>query len=250
MSLEASQLIKQERMPTLWCPGCGIGIIFHQMASVLAATGHNYKNTAVISGIGCTGRMAGYFNLDSAHTTHGRALPVAEGIARYRPDLKVIVASGDGDLTSIGGNHLLHTSRRDTNLTVVLVNNEIYGMTGGQTAPTTLPGRITQTAPTGSVVNPINIQGLITSNAKYFYARTTVFHVPHLKKCFAEALAWPGFSLVEIHSNCPERLGRMNKMKSPGDMILAYKKLFHINPRPTDLLAADELGIVTKNNDN
>lgn len=244
---ESKDLIKQERMPTLWCAGCGIGIIFHQLAGVMAAAGLNSKNATVVSGIGCTGRMAGYFKMDSLHTTHGRALPVAEAIAAYRPDLKVVVASGDGDLTSIGGNHLLHTSRRDANVTVVLVNNEIYGMTGGQSAPTTRPGSITLTTPVGSEANPINIQGIITSNRRHFYARSTVFHVPHLKKCLAEALAWPGFALVDIKSNCPERWGKMNKVKSPAEMILAYKKQFKINPKPAGLLADGEIGIVNKN---
>ncbi len=246
MSVEASQLIKQKRMPTLWCPGCGIGIIFHQLVDVMAGAGLNHENSTVISGIGCTGRMAGYFDLDSIHTTHGRAIPVAEGIVRHRPDLNVIVASGDGDLTSIGGNHLLHSSRRNTNITVILVNNEIYGMTGGQTAPTTQPGSITQTAPAGSEHEAINVQGVITSNPNYFYARSTVGHVPHLKKCIKEALAWEGFSLVDIKANCPERFGKMNKMKSPGDMILALKEGFKINAKPEGLLADDEIGIITK----
>ena len=244
----AKDLIKQERMPTLWCPGCGIGIIVNQLTEVMAAAKLKSHNATVVSGIGCTGRMAGYFNMDSLHTTHGRALPVAEAIATYRPDLKVVVASGDGDLTSIGGNHLLHTSRRDANVTVILVNNEIYGMTGGQGAPTTRPGSITLTTPSGSEASPINIQGIITSNKRHFYARTTVFHIPHLKKCLTEALAWPGFSLVDIKSNCPERWGKMNKVKSPGDMILALKKQFKINPQPAGQLGDNEIGIVKSNN--
>jgi len=231
-------------MPTLWCPGCGIGIVFHQLAEMMAAANLNENNSTVISGIGCTGRMAGYFNIDSVHTTHGRALPVAEGVARYRPDLNVIVASGDGDLTSIGGNHFLHSARRDTNITVILVNNEIYGMTGGQTAPTTKPGSITQTAPTGNTLQPINVQGVVASNSRFFYARSTVGHVPHMKKCIGEALAWKGFSLVDIKSNCPERFGKMNKMKSPGDMILALKDGYKINAKPEGLLAENEIGIV------
>jgi 2-oxoglutarate ferredoxin oxidoreductase subunit beta len=245
--MEGKDLIKQERMPTLWCAGCGIGIIFHQLAAAMAAAGLNHKNATVVSGIGCTGRMAGYFRVDSIHTTHGRALPVAEAISVVRPDLKVVVASGDGDLTSIGGNHLLHTSRRDANVTVVLVNNESYGMTGGQSAPTTRPGAITLTAPTGSDANPINIQGIVTANKRHCYARSTVFHIPHLKKCLSEALVWKGFSLVDIKSDCPERWGKMNKVKSPAEMILAFKKAFKIKPNPVERLAEDEIGIVKTN---
>ncbi|MFC1721973.1 thiamine pyrophosphate-dependent enzyme [Patescibacteria group bacterium] len=246
MSNDPSELIKKERLPTLWCPGCGIGIVFHQMTEAFAAAGMNHQNTSVVSGIGCTGRIAGYFDVDSVHTTHGRAIPVAEGIANYRPDLHVVVASGDGDLTSIGGNHFLHSSRRDTNLTVIMVNNEIYGMTGGQTAPTTQKGRITQTAPVGAETDPINVQGIITSNPRHFYARTSVYHIPHMKKCLQEALAWKGFSLVDIQSSCPERLGKMNKMRSPGDMILAFKDSFKIKAKPEGLLKDNQLGIIKK----
>ncbi|MFC1617823.1 thiamine pyrophosphate-dependent enzyme [Patescibacteria group bacterium] len=244
MPNQAKNLIKQERMPTLWCPGCGIGIVFLQMTDVMDKAGLTKDNSTVVSGIGCSGRLAGYFNLDSIHTTHGRALPAAEAISKYRPDLNVIVASGDGDLTSIGGNHFLHSSRRDANVTVILINNEIYGMTGGQTAPTTPKTKITQTSPLGADLNPINIQGIITSNPRYFYARSTVYHIPHMKKCISEALAWKGFSIVDIKADCPERFGKMNKMKSPGDMILLLKEMFKINAKPEGLLADNEIGII------
>ncbi len=241
---DKNNLIKEARMPTLWCPGCGIGIIYHQMVEVMNEKDMNKNNTTVVSGIGCSGRIAGYFNIDTLHTTHGRALPVAEGITNFRPDLNVIVASGDGDLTSIGGNHLLHSARRDSNITVVLVNNEIYGMTGGQTAPTTKPGSITQTSPKGADLNPINVRGIITSNKRHFYARTTSYHIPHLKKCFKEALEWKGFSIVDVKAGCPERFGKMNKMRSPGDMLLKMKEMYKINAKPEGLLADDEIGII------
>lgn len=244
--VDKKDLIKQERMSTLWCPGCGLGIVFMQVAQVMADLGMNHQNSTVVSGIGCSGRMAGYFNVDSVHTTHGRALPAAEGIKVHNPELNVIVSSGDGDLLSIGGNHFLHSSRRNTNITVFLINNEIYGMTGGQTAPTTTAGVITQTAPEGADQNVINVQQIVASNPKYFYGRSTVWHVPHMKKIIQEALEWEGFSVVDIKSTCPERLGRMNKKKSPGEMILELKEMFKINAKPEGLLADNEIGVIKK----
>ncbi len=144
--------IKWDRMPTTWCPGCAIGTIFKQTAFALAEIGLAAEEMTVVSGIGCSGRAAGYFNVDSVHVTHGRALPVAEGIKRANPKLKVIVFSGDGDLVGIGGNHLLHAARRDVDLAVICVNNAIYGMTGGQMAPTTPTGEKTLTSPHGSLL--------------------------------------------------------------------------------------------------
>ncbi|MFH1637832.1 MAG: thiamine pyrophosphate-dependent enzyme, partial [Candidatus Woesearchaeota archaeon] len=155
------ELIRQERMPTVWCPGCGLGILLTQVAKAFEELGLDYTNTAVVSGIGCTGRFAGYLNMDTVHSLHGRAIPLAEGIKRANENLNVFVISGDGDLTGIGGNHLLHASRRNVNITVICVDNGIYGMTGGQLAPTTEKGMATATSPYGSPYEPINLQGII-----------------------------------------------------------------------------------------
>ena len=149
MDRSYKNLLKMHRYPHTWCPGCGIGAVMKNVAAVLNELGWNYRNTAVVSGIGCSGRMASYMNFDAVHTPHGRALTSAEAIKTVRPDLHVVVLSGDGDLASIGGNHLLHTSRRNANITVFCNNNEIYGLTGGQAGPTTPRGTKTITSPRG-----------------------------------------------------------------------------------------------------
>src|SRR4030042_4714223 len=156
-------LLKLERFPTTWCPGCGIGQIMIQLAMVMDELGLNHTNSTIISGVGCTGRLASYFNIDSIYTLHGRTLPVAEAVKLVNPDLKVIVASGDGDLASIGGNHLLHAARRNPDLTVLCNSNEVYALTGGQAGPTTPQGTITASTPAGAIYDPVNLQHLLQS---------------------------------------------------------------------------------------
>jgi 2-oxoglutarate ferredoxin oxidoreductase subunit beta len=168
--------LKTGLFPTIWCPGCGIGLIMQQLASVMDDLGLTKDNTVLITGIGCTGRMGAYMNFESVYTLHGRTLPVAEAVKAVRPELNVIVVSGDGDTASIGGNHLLHSIRRNSNLTVLCNNNEIYGLTGGQTGPTTPQGTTTLSSPAGAAYSPINLQGLVNTNPNAFYARTTVYH--------------------------------------------------------------------------
>src|SRR5512142_1728385 len=148
--VEVDQYLRTERLPHIWCPGCGIGIAMRAMIQALSQSGLSMRDVAVVSGIGCTGRVAGYVKLDSFHTTHGRAIPFATGLKLANPKLKVIVYSGDGDLSAIGGNHLIHAARRNIDLKVICVNNMIYAMTGGQTAPTTPDHAITSTNPYGS----------------------------------------------------------------------------------------------------
>jgi len=234
-----------EGFPTVWCPGCGIGLIFRETAKVFDELKFNKENATVVSGIGCSGRSAGYFNLDSAHTLHGRALPVAEGIKRANDKLNVVVFSGDGDLSGIGGNHLLHASRRDIDITVICVNNEIYGMTGGQMSPTTKKGVKTMTSPYGDPYEPVNIQGIITSNKRHFYARSSVFHLEHLNKCIKQAIEWKGFSFVEVISDCIENNGRRLGFKNAYEMLISYRNNFKINPE-AKVLDEFELGIIKK----
>ena len=156
--------LKTDLFPTIWCPGCGIGLIMQQLASVMDDLGLDKNNPVLVTGIGCTGRMGAYMNFESVYTLHGRTLPVAEAIKLVRPELNVIVVSGDGDTASIGGNHLLHSIRRNANVTVVCNNNEIYGLTGGQTGPTTPQGTNTISSPAGATYSPINLQGLVNTN--------------------------------------------------------------------------------------
>ncbi len=237
--------VKWARMPSTWCGGCAIGIVFKQLTYTLAKMGVPRKNLVVVSGIGCSGRAAGYFNVDSVHATHGRAIPVAEGIKRGNPDLRVIVFSGDGDLAGIGGNHLIHASRRDIDLTVICIDNEIYGMTGGQMAPTSKRGAKTLTSLKGSDYYAINLQGLIPSTPRHFYARGSAFRINHLQKCMQQALEWQGFAFVDAISYCIENHGRRLGFKSSFEMLDKIRADYRINSKPEGILQPNELGVLT-----
>ena len=240
------ELLKLSRFPHTWCPGCGIGAVLKNVAMVMKELGWNAQNTTVVSGIGCSGRMAGYMNLDAVHTPHGRAITAAEAIKTVRPDLNVIVLYGDGDLGSIGGNHLIHTSRRNTNITVFCNDNEIYGLTGGQAGPTTPKGTKTITSPWGEHYQPLRFNRLLTIQAPYFYAMTTVYHLNHFKTCIREALLWKGFSFVDIISDCIELNGRRLGFKTAHQMFKWFDERFHIVEGVRDHLGDDELGIARR----
>ena len=239
-------LLRLDRFPTMWCPGCGLGIVMIQLAKVMDELELNHTNTTIICGIGCSGRMAGYFQLDGVHTLHGRTLPVAEAIKIVQPDLNVIVVSGDGDLVSIGGNHLIHSARRNANITVICNDNQVYGLTGGQAGPTTPRGAKTVTSPEGEDYDPANIQSLIKSAAKYFYAKTTVYHQAHLRKCVREAIVWPGFAFVDITSQCIENNGRRLGFKSAYEMLQHYHATYVRAPEGAKTLGRNKIGIVRK----
>ncbi len=218
--------IKWDRYPSLWCGGCGIGIMAKYIAKAFEELGYSKDEVIVVSGIGCTGRVAGYLNVDSVHGLHGRAVPLAEGIKEGNKKLKVVVISGDGDLLGIGGNHLLHTARRNVDITVICYNNEIYGMTGGQMAPTTKLESFTVTSPFGCEYNPVNAHKLISSNRNYFYARSSVWHVDHMKNVVKEALSHEGFSFVEVIAYCITNNGLRTGFKDAHDMITTIKKMY------------------------
>jgi 2-oxoglutarate ferredoxin oxidoreductase subunit beta len=243
MDRSYKDLLKMRRFPHTWCPGCGIGAVMKNVTMGLAELGWSAGNTAVISGIGCSGRMASYMNFDAVHTPHGRPLTAAEAIKTVRPDLNVIVLSGDGDLASIGGNHLLHTSRRNPDITVFCNDNEIYGLTGGQAGPTTPKGTKTLTSPRGEAYRPLRLSRILTQQAPYFYARTTVYHLNHFKACIREALQWKGFSFVDIISDCIELNGRRLGFKTAHQMFKWFDQRFHIVEGLRDHLKEDELGI-------
>lgn len=240
--MDYQEYIKLSRFPTSWCAGCGAGIVLKAVAQSFEQLGFTKQDTAVVSGIGCTGRGAGYFAVDSAHGLHGRAIPLAEGMKMARPDLNILVFSGDGDLLSIGGNHLIHACRRNTDLTVVCVNNNIYGMTGGQKGPTTPKGTKTLTSPEGVNETPINTQALVRAHGN-LYARTTVTHIEHMKRCILEAIQHKGFSFVEIVSPCTSNYGRRLGFKTSYDMMMSYKENYKITS-DKDTLAENELGIL------
>ena len=215
-----SKYLREDRMPHMWCPGCGIGTAMNAFMHALDKSGMEKNNVAVVSGIGCTGRVAGYLNVDSFHTTHGRAIPFSEGLKAASPDTKVIVFSGDGDLISIGGNHFIHAGRKNMDLTVICVNNLNYAMTGGQVSATTPVRSITATAPHGSFTTPFNLPFLAEASGAVYVARWTVYHVRDLQKAMLEALNKKGFSFVEVISPCPTLYERRNKM---GDGLTRMK---------------------------
>jgi 2-oxoglutarate ferredoxin oxidoreductase subunit beta len=236
--------LKSELFPTIWCPGCGIGLIMTQLAMVMEDLGLDRHNTVIVTGIGCTGRMGAYMQFDSVYTLHGRTLPVAEAIKTVRPELNVIVMSGDGDQASIGGNHLLHSIRRNPNITVLCNNNEIYGLTGGQAGPTTPQGTKTVSSPAGATAASVNLQGLVNTNPHAYYAKTTVYHQGQMRKAIREAVEWPGFSFVDITSQCIENNGRRIGFPSANDMLMFYKKEYRQAPQGSTQLALRQLGIV------
>lgn len=239
--MDYSEYLRLDRLPTSWCPGCGNGTVMRGLMEAFEELGFTSRDTVVVSGIGCSGRTAGYLTFDSVHGAHGRAVPIAEGIRMHRPDLNLVVVSGDGDICGIGGNHLVHASRRDTNMTVVLVDNEIYGMTGGQTAPTTPAGVKTITAPDGVWEKPYNVQGIVKAHGS-FYARSTTWHVSHLRKALVAALKHEGFAFVDVKSQCTANYGRRLGYRNGYEMLMAFKNRYKTRDG-AELLGEDEIGI-------
>lgn len=206
-------ILRTERIPHIWCPGCGIGTAFSSCLIAMQSSGVDLDKTAVVSGIGCSGRGAGYVKLDSYHTTHGRAIPFATGMKLANPELTVVVFSGDGDLFAIGGNHFLHAARRNMDLTVVCVNNFNYGMTGGQAAATTPNMAKTTTTPLGNPEPPFNLPLLAYASGATYVARWTMLHTRDLTQSIAEAIQRRGFSFIEVLAPCPTGYGRRNRQK-------------------------------------
>ncbi len=215
--------LRTERMPHIWCSGCGLGLVVNCFLRGLIQSRLALDKVVVVSGIGCAGRAAGYINLDSFHTTHGRAIPFATGLKLANPELKVVVISGDGDLTAIGGNHFIHAARRNVDITVLCINNFIYGMTGGQVGPTTPLTARTTTSVGGNIDQPFNIPYLAAASGAAYVARWTTAQVIRLQKSITEALLKNGFSLIEIITPCPTYYGRMNKQRTGLEQMKYYR---------------------------
>jgi 2-oxoglutarate ferredoxin oxidoreductase subunit beta len=207
-------LLRGERLPHIWCQGCGLGTALTTFIGALQWLEKNENwdldKVSVVSGIGCTGRIAGYLRLDSFHTTHGRAIPFATGLKIANGDLKVVVISGDGDIAGIGGNHFIHAARRNLDITVICVNNFNYGMTGGQAGPTTPHGARAVTTQYGNFEHPFNLPYLAAAGGASFVARWTVLHARRLEWTLREAMMHPGFSFVEIIAPCSTSYARWN----------------------------------------
>ncbi len=219
-----NKYLRMDRMPSIWCPGCGIGTTVNCFTRALTECGKDLDKVAIVSGIGCTGRVAGYLKLDSFHTTHGRAIPFATGLKIANPELDVIVYSGDGDLTAIGGNHLIHAARRNTDILCICVNNFTYGMTGGQVTPTTPEPAVASTTPYGAFEPTFNLPHLAASSGATYVARWTAFHVRQLAKTMREALSRKGFRFIEIIAPCPTLYLRRNRLGEALDEMRSYRE--------------------------
>ena len=222
-----AKYIREDRQPWIYCSGCSVGIVSGMLARAIDNLGIDFHKVVVVSGIGCTGRVSGYFQTGTYHTTHGRAIAFAEGVKIANPELEVIVVSGDGDLAAIGGNHLIHACRRNIDMTVICVNNFNYGMTGGQFGPTTEHERFSQTspAPVGNIEHPFNLVKLAASSGATYVARWTAIHARRATKSIETGIKKNGFSFVEIIGACPTAYGRMNRL---GDGVAMHKHLLEV----------------------
>jgi 2-oxoglutarate ferredoxin oxidoreductase subunit beta len=244
-SATLQNLRKNKRFPTIWCSGCGIGIVMGSLIRAVESLGLENDQVALVAGIGCTARMPVYMDYNTLHTTHGRALAFATGLKIARPDMKVIAIMGDGDALAIGGNHFIHAARRNIGITALVVNNSIYGMTGGQYSPTTPLDMRATTAPYGNVEPPFPVCELAAAAGASFVARSTVYHVLELDNHLAQAISNDGFSLVEAISYCHTTFGRINKLGSATDMMRAVKDN-SISKSAYDRLGDEQRGSNTK----
>jgi len=220
---DIESLMRSNRLPHIWCPGCGNGIVMKALLEAILASGVEQDKTVVVSGIGCSSRASGYLNFDTVHTTHGRALTFATGIKFAKPELNVFVITGDGDGSAIGGNHLIHAARRNIDLNVIMFNNNIYGMTGGQYSPLTPAGKMATTAPYGNVERTFDICKLVEAAGGTYVARGTAFHTKLLTDLIKGAIANKGFSFVEALTMCPVSYGRRNRLGTSAEMLKSYR---------------------------
>ena len=214
---------RENKLPHIWCPGCGHGIILNALVRAIDNLGLNKDEVCVVSGIGCSSRAPGYLDFNTLHTTHGRALAFATGVKHANPNMTVIVVTGDGDCSAIGGNHLIHAARRNIDLTTVCFNNNIYGMTGGQYSPTTPTGDFATTAPFGNVDRTFDLCSLAQGAGATYVGRASAYHANQLTTLIENGIKNKGFSFIEGISVCPTYYGRKNK-KGDSVKMLTYLK--------------------------
>ncbi|MCC6477030.1 2-oxoacid:ferredoxin oxidoreductase subunit beta [bacterium] len=219
MAFDYATWLRPEMMPHIWCPGCGIGIVLKSLVRSMDACGWDQDTIGFVSGIGCTSRAPGYVDMNTLHTTHGRALTFATGLKMAKPSSNVVVMAGDGDSAAIGGNHLIHACRRNIDITLIIVNNEIYGMTGGQFSPTTPTGSRAATAPYGNIDPGFDLCNLTIAAGATYVARGHVGNGVFLERLIKGALQHKGFSVVEVMSNCHTQFGRRNKHPDPSELV-------------------------------
>ncbi len=223
-STRIDKYFRPSAFPTMWCPGCGVGTILQSLTRGIDAMGWDQDEIVYVSGIGCSARAPSYLDFHGVQTTHGRALSVAAGIKLANPKLKVVVVIGDGDAAAIGGNHLLHSSRRNIDLTLIVINNMIYGMTGGQISPTSKLGTFSTTSPYGSYEPPLDICRVAEAAGATYVARTSVAHYAKMDEYFRKGLAHKGFSVIEVMSPCHTNFGRRNQFRSNADILRYFQK--------------------------
>ena len=253
MAFNYDEYLRTDKMPTLWCWGCGDGVILKSVIRAIEKIGWNMDDVCVVSGIGCSGRFSSYINCNTVHTTHGRTLPYATGIKLANPDKKVIVVGGDGDGLAIGGNHTIHAARRNIDLNYIIINNFIYGLTNSQTSPTTPKGMWTATMERGNIDPTFDSCKLVEAAGASFVARETMIDPKKIERTLVKSLEHKGFSYLEVFSNCHVNLGRKNKMASATsnlewiDSISLAKTKFDmleesekIGKYPTGVLKQDE----------
>jgi 2-oxoglutarate ferredoxin oxidoreductase subunit beta len=215
--------IRERFFPHLWCQGCGHGIVLNSLLRAVEELGMSKNEMVMVSGIGCSSRISGYVDFHTLHTLHGRALAFATGVKISMPELNVIVPMGDGDALAIGGNHFIHAARRNIDMTAIVMNNRIYGMTGGQYSPLSGFGKLATTAPFGNIDQDFDVVELAKASGASFVARTTTYHAKQATKILKEAILHEGFSVVEILSQCPTYFGRKNKLGDAAEMMEWFK---------------------------
>jgi len=239
-SKEVLDWLRVDFFPHIWCPGCGHGIIMHALLRALASLGCERERTVIASGIGCSSRMPGYIDACTVHTTHGRSLVFATGIKLANPELTVVNVMGDGDCAAIGGNHFIHACRRNIDITAVILNNSIYGMTGGQVSPTTPIGAYATTAPYGVIDPPFDLCNLAAAAGATYVARATVAQPQLIEQYIKKGIQNKGFSVVEVMTHCHTQFGRRNKLARPIDNINRFKQV-SVTKAKADVMKPEEL---------
>ena len=215
--------IRERFFPHMWCPGCGHGTVMNSLLRAIESLDMSRNEIVMVSGIGCSSRISGYVDFHTLHTIHGRALAFATGVKLSRPELNLIVPMGDGDALAIGGNHFIHAARRNIDITAIVMNNRIYGMTGGQFSPFSGYGTMATTAPYSNIDHAFDTVELAIAAGATFVARSTSYHAQQLTKILRDAILHEGFSVVEVLSQCPTYFGRKNRAGSAVDMMEQYK---------------------------
>jgi 2-oxoglutarate ferredoxin oxidoreductase subunit beta len=216
--------LRERFFPHLWCPGCGHGMVLNGLLRAIEKLGLSKNEIVMVSGIGCSSRITGYVDFHTLHTIHGRALAFATGVKMARPELNLIVPMGDGDALAIGGNHFIHAARRNIDITAIIMNNRIYGMTGGQFSPLSGENISATTAPFLTIDPSFDVVQLAKAAGATFVARTTTYHIQQMSDIIQQAVLHKGFSVVEVLSQCPTYFGRKNKIGDAVDMVAYFKK--------------------------